>query len=234
MFEVSQTSFVFRGRGGRRPGAGRKRRPENAGLLPHVARPALKRHTPVLVTMRAVRAAPPMRTQSVAVAVLRELARSSTKGFRLLHYSIQGDHLHLLAEADDGHAFSRGMQRLASRVALAVNAIGRRRGRLWRERYHRRDLTSPRQFRNSLVYVVFNARKHARDEEERAHRMTVLDGFSSAIWTDDWASPEIVTLVRSARAGPSPLAPAASWIARTGWKKHGLLRPTEMPAVSPR
>ena len=90
--------------------------------------------------MRAVRGVPSMRAQAVQNTVLAELARASEKGFRLLHYSVQDDHLHSIAEADDATALSRGMQRLASRIAMAVNALVGRRGRFWRERYHRRDL----------------------------------------------------------------------------------------------
>lgn len=179
--------------------------------------------------MRALGNAPRLREQLVAKVVLRELARASAKGFRLLHFSIQQDHLHLLAEADDGLAFSRGMQRLSSRIARLLNRLHGRCGRFWRERYHRRDLSSPRQFRNALVYVLFNSRKHARDHE-RASRMRSLDLLSSAIWLDDWAPARIVTLVRSARAGPPPVARPSSWIARCGWQRHGLLLPTEAPA----
>jgi REP element-mobilizing transposase RayT len=53
-------------------------------------------------------------------AALRAIfARSSEKGFRLLHFSVQGNHLHFIAEADDGVAFARGVQRLLSRASSA-------------------------------------------------------------------------------------------------------------------
>ena len=57
---------------------------------------------------------------------------------------------------------------------MGVNALVGRRGKFWRERYHRRDLASPRQFRNALVYVTFNRRKHARGSE-RARMLRSLD-----------------------------------------------------------
>ena len=91
----------------------------------------------------------------------------------------------LLAEAEDAPSLSRGVQRLASRIARRVNLLVGRRGRLWRERYHRRDLSTPRQFRNALVYVIMNFRKHAPGSE-RAHRGQVVDGHSSALWLDGW------------------------------------------------
>jgi putative transposase len=178
--------------------------------------------------MRAVPLAPRMREEVLAKTVLALLARASGKGFRLLQYSIQEDHLHLIAEADDGLSLSRGIQRVASRIALVLNSMRGRRGSLWRGRYHRRDLTSPRQFRNALVYVLFNARKHAHGAQRRT-RMRTLDLWSSVIWVDDWASEEMLALVCKARAGPRPTAIPTSWIARTGWKRHGALVATDAP-----
>src|SRR5262245_34496270 len=114
-----QTSFVWKSHGGVRGRSGRKPRRENVGLLPHVARPQFDRNLPVHVTMRAVRGVPSMRAQTVQNTVLAELARATDKGFRLLHYSVQDDHLHAIAEADDATALSHGIQRLASRIAMA-------------------------------------------------------------------------------------------------------------------
>lgn len=171
-----------------------------------------------------------MRTELVARVVVEEIARASKKGFRGLHYSIQQDHLHLIAEADDGVDFSRGMQRLASRIARRINLLVGRRGSLWRERYHRRDLASPRQFRNALVYVTFNFRKHA-SPGQRAVRARVIDGLSSGIWIDDWTSDAFTEYVHQhrERAGPRPTARPTTWIARVGWKRLGALDPRESP-----
>ena len=73
------------------------------------------------VTARAVRLAPNLRSQSLFGALRAIFARSSEKGFRLLHFSVQGNHLHLVVEADDDVAFARGIQRLLSRAAMVVN-----------------------------------------------------------------------------------------------------------------
>lgn len=229
--QPKQRAFVWKTRGGKRPGAGRKAQPANVGLLPHCARPDLDARVPIHVTMRAVRGVPRMRAEVVTRVVLAELARASEKGFRLIDFSVQDDHLHLLAEGDDAKAFSRGMQRLASRIAIAVNALVKRLGRFWRERYHRRDLRTPRQYRNALVYVLFNFRKHA-PAREKAVRARSIDGMSSARWFDGWAESFAPTMRdHRARAGPRPTAAPRTWIARIGWKRHGLIRPTESPKV---
>jgi putative transposase len=185
---------------------------------------------PAHVTMRAVRGVPSFRTQRVAALIVAEIARASGDGFRVIDHSVQDNHLHLLAEGDDGEAFSRGMQRLASRIAMALNALVRRHGRVWRERYHRRDLRTPRQFRNAMVYVLMNFRKHA-SPSERAARARKLDVYSSALWMDDWKDDALRAMLREhrARAGPRPTAAPRTWIARVGWKRHGLLDLHESP-----
>jgi len=223
MHRAKQLSLEFSGRGGVRPGAGRKRAPANLGLQPHEARKAFKKSVPVHATMRAMRGVPAMRGEVVVRLVLAEIARVSVKGFRLLHYSVQNDHIHLIAEGDDAVSFARGMQRLASRIAMGINALVARRGRFWRERYFRTDLKTPRQLRNAIVYVTFNFRKHSRGMEKR------IDLCSSAPWFDGWSTTTERLDALRARAGPSPLARPKSWMARTGWRKHGRIHPLESP-----
>ncbi|HEY2031032.1 MAG TPA: transposase [Myxococcales bacterium] len=63
---------------------------------------------------------------------------------RIAHYSIQGNHLHLVVEADDGSALSRGMQGLAVRIARRLNAHLGRRGAVFADRYHAHVLESRR------------------------------------------------------------------------------------------
>ena len=227
-----QQAFVWKTRGGPRPGSGRKPLPQNVGLQPHRARAPFVARLPVHVTMRAMKGVPRMRSQAVVPVVMAEIARVSTKGLRVLHQSLQDDHLHLIVEADDAASLSRGIQRLALRVAMTVNALVGRHGRFWRERYHRRDLATPRQFRNALVYVTFNFRKHA-SPAQRLLRTRELDGKSSALWIDDWKSETFAAYVRErrARAGPRITVPPQTWIARIGWKRHGLIDPREMPKL---
>ena len=38
--------------------------------------------------------------------------------FRIVHYSIQNDHLHMLVEADDARALTNGMKSFVVRVAM--------------------------------------------------------------------------------------------------------------------
>ncbi len=220
--------------GGSRKGAGRKPRRDRLGFVAHTPRPVHDHEHPVHVTVRALRA-PSLRSQRVMTALRAVFARASKKGFRLLHYSVQGNHLHLVVEADDRVTLWRGMQRLLSRAALAVNEIAKRSGKLWRDRYHRRDLTTPRAVRSAFVYVLFNVRKHELFDSDRVELFTALDPFSSAAWFDPrgWSPRARPPALQIARAGPSIVAEPTSWLARTGWKRSrlGLLCAGEHPRL---
>ncbi len=142
--------------GGRRPGAGRK--PGPRPVTPHRARPVHGRGHPVHATLRARREVGSLRTDATFLAVRAALAQASRTDFRVVHFSVQRDHVHLLVEARSREALSSGMRGLAIRVALAVNRVLVRKGRVWADRWHGRALTTPREVRAALVYVLMNVR----------------------------------------------------------------------------
>jgi putative transposase len=152
----------------------------------------------------------------VFAVVRAALGRASRAAFRLIAFSVQRDHVHLVVEADTAPALSRGLQGLAIRVAKAVNHALGRRGAVWADRYHARELTSPRAVRNALVYVLQNHRKHGHDRGQR------VDPCSSAPWFGGWKT-------RVATAMSAPVVTARTWLARWGWRRHGLLEFDESP-----
>jgi len=81
-------------------------------------------------------------------------------GFRLVHYSVQGNHLHLLVEAQDQRALSRGMKGLGVRIARGLNRVMRRRGSVLDERYHGHVLRTPTEVRRARNYLLQNAHRH--------------------------------------------------------------------------
>ena len=84
------------------------------------------------------------------------------EGFRICHYSVQGNHVHLIVEADDRHVLSRGMQGFGISCAKQINRVlGRRKGQVFAERYDATVIEHPKQVRNTLAYVFNSWRKHA-------------------------------------------------------------------------
>jgi REP element-mobilizing transposase RayT len=189
---------------------------------------------PLHVTLRVVRGVPSLRGElfrHVQIALARARERF---GFRLAHFSVQGNHLHLLVEADDERALSRGMQGLCVRVARAVNRVVGRRGSLFADRYHARALTSPRTVRMALRYVLLNARKHRRSQPPRGF----VDECSSAAWFGAFARPAALAFgarqcrARFAQLLPelgAPIARPQSWLLRVGFQRAGPFDLDEVP-----
>jgi hypothetical protein len=107
------------------------------------------------------------------------------RGFRVVHYSVQHDHIHLVVEAPSADALSRGVRALSIRLARRINPVFSQRGRLFADRYHAHVLHSPREVRNALRYVLGNARRHATPDRGR-HLRQWIDPYSSGLWFDGW------------------------------------------------
>ncbi len=216
---IHQAELSFGGRGGRREGAGRpKANPEAAS---HAKRPPLSRHHPVHVTLRIERGLPRLRRGAAFRALRASFASGCERsGFRLVHYSVQSNHLHLLVEGDDRRALSRGLQGLAVRMARALNRLWRRTGSVFAERYHEHVLRTPLEVRRALVYVIQNARKHGAWRKPGA-----VDPLSSGEWFDGWRERASAFVSQAT----SLLALARTWLLRIGWRWHELIGLSEVP-----
>jgi len=140
--------------------------------------------------------------------------------FRILQFSLQSDHLHVVVEADTPTRLARGVQGLAVRAAKAINRVLRRRGAVWAERYHAHALKTPREVRNALVYVLNNFRKHVPGARG-------LDPRSSAAWFTGWRTAVAKTV------GRSPVGAPRTWLAAVGWRRRGLIDIDEAPRRRP-
>jgi REP element-mobilizing transposase RayT len=154
------------------------------------------------------------RGKAHAVVLAAFAAVRDREGFRLVHYSVQSNHLHLICEARDRGALSRGIQSLAVRIAKRLNRLWQRAGKLFADRYHDRILPTPREVRNALCYVLNNAAHHGISLP-----LGQADPCSSGRWFDGWRDIRRVVPDPS----PSPLARARTWLLSIGWRRHGLI-----------
>jgi len=212
----TQTKLRLKARnwGGRRPGAGRK--PKGPRLLgdlpaaPHVKRPAIERRHPVHVTLRMMphvwnlRSGRSFRVVSRALLAVREL------GMRLTHFSVQGNHVHLILEVESRYALTRGMRSLGNRLAKGLNRMMGRSGRVLADRYHVAVLKTPQQVRNAIHYVLSNTRKHMVERGERV----------AAVIADRFAAGPAEHVPRTMRLAPSPLLlEPRTWLLQHGWRR---------------
>jgi REP element-mobilizing transposase RayT len=214
--------LTFSRRGGARRGAGRK--PKGiAPLVSHAKRTAFDERTPVLVTAKLERGLPNLRRGAARELAWRALGAAKARlGVRLIHFSLQSNHLHAIVEARDEHALGRAMKGLCVRIARALNRIGQRRGRVFADRYHARPLRTPREVRYALAYTLNNARKHGVP-------VAGLDPCSSAAAFDGWRDRGVRAL---AELVAPPVSVARSWLLRVGWRRHGLIGMEDVPGMA--
>jgi REP element-mobilizing transposase RayT len=222
---MRQQAFEFRQWGGKREGAGRPPRGRRSSER-HKKREFHDRRHPVHVTLRVVERVGRLRRRHAYRAVRRAMVTvMERQDFRICHMSIQGNHLHLIVEANDARALARGMQGFEISCARRLNAALAQRGQVFADRYHPVVLKSPRQVRNALCYVLNNWRRH-REDEGRA----VVDGYSSGIGFDGWKIPVDRRITPETEL--LPVMFAHGWLLTKGWRQHGLISPWERPAAA--
>ncbi len=141
------------------------------------------------------------------------------RGFRVVEYSVQSNHVHLIVEGSDRERIARGMQGLCVRIARGMNRLWGRKGAVFAERYHDVVLRTPRQVRAALLYVLQNCRKHGV-------RFARSDPYSSGPWFGGWLAEDDRSPGLPRR---KPAARAATWLLTRGWRRWGRLGWHESP-----
>ena len=224
--------FAGENHGGARPGAGRKAKRRADGKRVHAShdrREKVVKSRPLHVTVNFVEGLPSLRGEGLAEAILEALeARPRGDGFRVVHFSLQSNHLHLICEAHDNAALTSGMRGLGVRIARAVNRFLGRTGRVIAERFHLHVLRTMQEVRNAVRYVLQNAARHGswrcRPREEGGPPRP--DPLSSAAWFLHWTERTQELSPRQARA--SVIDEAQTWLMRMAFE-GGAERPVQQP-----
>jgi REP element-mobilizing transposase RayT len=142
--------------------------------------------------------------------VLDRAIRAARRGaeFRVVHFDILGNHLHLIVEANSTRAFTRGIRALSIRIALGLNRMMGRKGPVFDDRYDAHVLKTPTEVRNAVRYVLGNFESHeARRRGERPVETRWVDPFSSAA-TAGPREPQLTLFFEKATV------PAETWLLR--------------------
>ncbi len=213
--------------GGKRVGAGRKAHGRKHDA-PHRQRPELSSEHPVHVVMRVPRRYLRLRTGETYGSVRRVLPRYlGREDFRVVHVSIQHNHLHFIVEASDRRALTHGMQSLAINLARRINRDLRRRGKVFEFRYHATQIRTTWHARNALAYVLNNWRRHREDFHNGRLRAAALDPYSSGLAFRGWTRGQRFAIPRG--YGPLDVSAPTTWLLRIGWLRHGYIDPHELP-----
>jgi putative transposase len=229
-----------------RRGPGRPPKGKRAGS-PHKKRPVLNGRYPVHVVLRAVPEVGSLRKRfmyqalraaTIAVAI-RETYEQAEYAFRIIQVSIQRTHVHLIVEAANERALSRGLQAFQISAAKHINRMysaklrleERRRGSVFPDRYHAEIIKTPKQARHALSYVLNNWRKHREDRGE-VQRTWKVDPFSSGALFGGWKELEAQGVFWPLRRTYEPMVMylPQTWLLRVGWQRHGLIQTNEVPS----
>jgi len=226
--------------GGKRRGAGRPAKGPRPSS-PHRKRPVLDAKYPVHVVLRVAGLVATLRGFDIYHAIRKAtIIAASNPAFRIVHVSIQHNHIHLLVEAENRKALSRGMQGFQISAAKWINrAISkhwkeRRRGQVFTDRFHAEIIKSPRQARHALAYVLNNWRKHREDRGERA-RAWWVDPFSTAGLFRGWKELEGIGAWKLREDyKPMTVWEPRTWLLAEGWRRYGLIGCYEVPSANAR
>jgi len=175
----------------------------------------------VHITCRIREGLPSLREVGTVAMLFNYLLRNCEReGFRIVEFSVQGNHVHMLCEADSKEALSRAMNGILCGMARRLNRQWKRRGRVFADRYHAEGITTPTQCRHALIYVLANVFKHGGRAEG-----TKVDTFSTAAWFPfDGGRCEHPLGKRR-----KPAAGARTWLLRDGWRMSGRITMRDHP-----
>ena len=112
---------------------------------------------------------------------------------------------------------------LAVSLSRRWNRLWNRSGKVFADRYHRRDLTSPRQTLHALRYVFANFTKHTgrrigatlHHDDGTSERVPYVDhNFSTALYFPDWKEEYM-----EAKPHDALSAPPRSWLLKSGYRR---------------
>ncbi|MGE4133609.1 MAG: hypothetical protein AB7F86_18375 [Bdellovibrionales bacterium] len=197
-------------------------------------RPRVKASTPLHLTWKLRKDTVNLRCNDVLKVFKLATARAKGYGLRVLHFSLQSNHLHLLVECKDNEALKRGTKSLASGLGKGIRKLVGGRGRVFVGRFDLKVLVNPTTVRNAMAYVLQNYSKHG-------NLLNHVDRYSSAPFFTQWrlllgrnVGPLLEDIDSTFTTGaklnrnsiqrlPHFLSPPQSWLAREGWMRARLL-----------
>lgn len=199
MKNQSQFNLDKGSRGGRRTNSGRKRL-KSIGVA-HRARELISLKTPLHINIKLAASL----KNSKAMNAFKRSVINSGKFFHVLHYSIEANHIHLIAEAQNNESLEKGMRSFTNTLVKCL-----KKGSLQNERYHLHVLKTPTETKNAFYYVIRNHTHHSKE------KVLIADEFNSLYTLDLKAISKAlgITIKTGEIKDPIELDQPRSWLMR--------------------
>jgi REP element-mobilizing transposase RayT len=163
-------------------GAGRPKIPPNKkNYIPHRERETIPKKTPVHVTIKINKhIVHTLRNKIIFQKISRAITKARNKGIRLVHFTIQRDHVHMLIEAENKNQLGKAMQALGISFSKSLKSLTKTKLKIFKDRYHVHILKTLKEVRNAKSYILGNAIKHGVIRDK-------FDTFSSIVKVNELA-----------------------------------------------
>ena len=165
------------------------------------------------VTIKLIKGLPSLRSTEASEVILEGIRRVNEKGVvRIVHYSIQSNHVHMLVEAENSADLSKGMASLNTGLGMRLNRLFDRvgEGSVFQQRFHMVVISTPAQMKNALLYVLKNHEHHVG---KRRPGSKLFDPYSSASTFPFWRG------YTASESSEGPTVEPRTWLLTRGWSK---------------
>jgi hypothetical protein len=117
-----------------------------------------------------------IRNKDTLMLLKRAILNARLKGLKIIHYSMQTNHIHIIVEAMDNKILTTGMRSLT-----VTFAKGLKKEKIQVKRYHLHILRTLREAKNAIRYVLFNQQKHETSKYSRIDEVSSILTLSCAL-----------------------------------------------------
>lgn len=140
----------------------------------HIRRERISKPTSLHLTIKVRENKADIKSKRILKSLHHAIMRARLKKLKVIHYTLEYNHVHLLVEALDHKVMHQAMQALGISFSKAINKAKAAKGGVYKHRYHLRKLASSKELRNVLHYIFSNGVHHRRTT-------SMLDPYNSMI-----------------------------------------------------
>jgi REP element-mobilizing transposase RayT len=127
----------------------------------HSTRERVTRHLPLHINFKLALEKGTLRNKTVLKFLAKAIAKARAKDLRIIQFSLQHNHVHLIVEANNNQTLSKGMRALIISLVMRLNFHWKKSGQRLKQRYHLHVLRTRREVQHACHYVRHNVIKHS-------------------------------------------------------------------------